>query len=119
MNRRAIGWLLMLGAPGVSLSTLVTAAALFRHFSGRVPLGPAGAMACTTMFLSVLGSGYGAMLLVAEPKTQKIAVPLAMLAGLGVFLACVFVAKKNGLAALAFATPLRRINHFAAPFRSH
>ena len=94
MNRRMIGWLVMLGAPGVSLSTLLTAVALVRHFNGRVPLGPAGLLACVTMFLSVTGSGFGAMLLLSEPKQQRIGIPLAMLAGLGVFMACVFVAEK-------------------------
>jgi hypothetical protein len=94
VNRRAIGWLVMLGAPGVSFSSLLIAAMLLRHFNTRVTLGPAAFVACVAMFLTVIGSGFGAMLLNSEPKKQRLAVPLAMLAGLGVFLACVFVAER-------------------------
>jgi hypothetical protein len=50
-------------------------------------------MVGATTFLIVIGTGYGAMLLVSEPKAQRIAVPLAIFSGLAVFAACVFVAE--------------------------
>jgi hypothetical protein len=94
VNRRTIGWLVMLGAPGASFSSLLIAAMLLRHYNTRVTPGSAAIVVCVTMFLAVCGSGFGATLLRSEPEQQRLAVPLAMLAGLGVFVASVFVAER-------------------------